>query len=115
MTAESSQPVSAFARLHRFFAGNLSNVHVNLFCDLTVSVFLWIIELQKDKILNEFVIFTVRFTDLTTSHSFQIHTYPPTAKSFVEKHRSSIYVYLADIDTGVLNGYRFVAKENKVR
>ncbi|XP_053379517.1 ER membrane protein complex subunit 1-like [Mercenaria mercenaria] len=46
--------------------------------------------------------------------TFTVHTYPTSALSFVEKHRSSIYIYLADVDSSLLNGYRLVLSQNKL-
>lgn len=46
--------------------------------------------------------------------TFTVHTYPSTAQQFVEKLRSSVYVYLADVDSSMLNGYRIVSRQNKL-
>jgi len=45
---------------------------------------------------------------------FQIQVYPSAMLPFVAERSSNLYMYLADTDNGILNGYRLMKKDAMV-
>ncbi|KAL4220987.1 DUF1620 superfamily [Mactra antiquata] len=46
--------------------------------------------------------------------SYSVHTFPSTAQSFVTEQSFNIYMYVSDIDNGMISGYRIIKQQNKL-